>query len=207
MLFIQWENDVLSVVDENLSILQGQNYDLMRPKQKENIWEEKGNISSTGKLSLDLSQSRLAPASGKELWNNFGTGSLTLLCTGNYSNPSSKFLAHLKWSCFTPDFAKIVWFLQWICLAIIIKNVWNTDDKLDSFLVGSRHNSTMHGKHSRLHQESAILAAFSHLSTFVRTKLLGSLRPVFSKFSPHENPPESLRKQIAGSNPAGFLIQ
>lgn len=49
MLFIHWEYDLLFVVDENLSILQGQNYDLMRPKQKENIWEEKGNISSTGR--------------------------------------------------------------------------------------------------------------------------------------------------------------
>lgn len=131
MLFIQWEYDLLSVVDKNLSVPQGQNYDLMRPKQKENIWEEKGNISSTGKLSLGLSQSCLALASGKELWNNLGTGSLTQLCTGNYPNPSSKFLAHLTWSCFTLDSEKIAWFLQWICLAIIIENVWNTDDNPD----------------------------------------------------------------------------
>lgn len=71
-------------------MLQGQNYDLMKPQEKENIWEEKGNISSTRKSSLDLSQWCLASASGKELWNNFGTESLTQLCTGNYPNPSSK---------------------------------------------------------------------------------------------------------------------
>lgn len=80
----------------------------MRLKQKVNTWEGTGNISTTGKLSLDLSQLHLAPASGKELWSNFGTASLTQIHTGNYPNPSFKFLAHLKWSCFTPDFAKIV---------------------------------------------------------------------------------------------------
>lgn len=41
----------------------------MRPKQKENIWEGKGNIFSTGKLSLGVCQPCPALASGKELWN------------------------------------------------------------------------------------------------------------------------------------------
>lgn len=206
-MFIQWEYDLLSVVDKNLSILQGQNYDLMRPKQKEIIREEKGNISSTGKLSLDVSQSCLPPASGKELWNNFGTGSLALLCIGNYPNPSSKFLAHLKRSCFTSDFAKIVWFLQWICLAIIIEGGWNTDDNLDSFLGGSRHNSNMHEECSRLYQESAILAEFSSLPAFVKIELLRSLKPVFSKFSPQENPLWKFIKADCWVQPQGFLIQ
>lgn len=37
----------------------------MWSKQKENIWEEKGNISSARKLSLGLGQLCLALASGK----------------------------------------------------------------------------------------------------------------------------------------------
>ena len=51
------------------SIPQGQNYDLMRPKPKENVWGGKGNISSTGKLSLGVRQPCLALTSGKKLRN------------------------------------------------------------------------------------------------------------------------------------------
>lgn len=48
---IPLEHVLLCVVDENLLTPQGQNYDLMWSKQKENIWEAKGNISSSRKLS------------------------------------------------------------------------------------------------------------------------------------------------------------
>lgn len=204
MLFTQWEYDLLSVVDENLSIPQGQNYDLMRPKQKENIWEGKGNISSTGTLSLGARQPCLAPASGKERWNNSGTGSPTQLCTGNSTSPSSKFLAHLNWSGFTLDFAKIAWFLQWICLAIIFENVWNTDDILISILERSRHNTNVHGS-----IKDYIRSQLSWLCFHTSHRLWGlnfwvTLAQWFSKFSLHENQPKALLKQIAGSNPKSF---
>lgn len=69
-------------------------------------------------------------------WNDLETGSLDT--TGNGPNPSFKLFAHVKTHAFSLIVQNDNFYSGFICLAIPVDNIWNTDGKPDCCLRGKQ---------------------------------------------------------------------
>lgn len=126
-----------------------------------------------------------------QLRNDLETGSLDT--TGNGPNPSFKLFAHVKIHAFSLIVQNDNFYSGFICLAIPVDNIWNTDGKPDCCLRESRHGSHTHRDHWRRHLESVILAL---LWSFVRIKLWSNPRLVVLQLRHAWSSPRRFMKRL-----------
>lgn len=125
---------------------------------------------------------------------NSGTRSITELCTGNSPNPSSRFLAHLKWSCFPLVLQRLLDFYSGFVWQLLLRMYATWMTILIPVLESNRHNSNVYWS-----IKDYVRCPLSWLRSNTSHCLWGlnfwvTLGQWFSKFSLHENQPEALLK-------------